>query len=59
MSVAEALLWCRQERLARQRGEREAVDNVFRRLERLESFVAATTRGPTASRILLVHPENR
>jgi hypothetical protein len=31
--------------------------NVFRRLERLEARVAATTRGPIVFRILLVHPE--
>jgi hypothetical protein len=30
--------------------------NVFRRLERLEARVAATTRGPIVFRILLVHP---
>ena len=33
------------------------VRNVFRRLERLESHVAASTRGPIVFRILLVHPE--
>jgi hypothetical protein len=33
------------------------VRNVFRRLERLESHGAATTRGPIVFRILLVHPE--
>lgn len=32
------------------------VRNVFRRLERLESHVAATTRGPLVFRILLVDP---